>query len=361
MYKKSIYFPNIEFNIITSNKEAYIKQLKHISQFYIPYYGEPTRTINMEYIEDINLFNKILEEAKLQETKSYQSFTNQIHKEYKNNNGEKYYIVDNQEYICMKENDDYYKIITDGKEEGIKWLFRVIREILVRINEENRGLYMHGTALNIDNNGILILGNSGSGKTTLATKMLESEEDMKFLSNDRIFIYSNNNQTMEYFPIPIVYAMGTVKNCETLNNYFKRTRILEARTGIKYEKSSDDTKVDIPLTHLKEIFANCKMTPISNINLIIFPKLNKYSDKDYVIKKLSPKEQIIKLNQTCFTPFDWESLRLEWIYRRNMNMNDLVENKINTIDSIVKNTEILEIEYGFNVNSKKLVKRIKGV
>lgn len=361
MYQKSIYFRNIEFNIITSNKDAYVKQLKHISQFYIPYQGEPTRTINMEYIEDINLFNKILEKAKLQKSKSYQSFTNQIHKEYKNNIGEKYYIVDNQEYICMKENEDYYKIITNGKEEGIKWLFRVIREILVRINEENRGLYMHGTALNINNNGILILGNSGSGKTTLATKMLESDEKIKFLSNDRIFVYSNNNQTMEYFPIPIVYAMGTVKNCDALNNYFKRTRILESRTGIKYEKSSDNTKVDIPLTCLGKIFENCEMIPVSNINLIIFPKLNKDIGEDYVIRKLTSKEQIIKLNQTCFTPFDWESLRLEWIYRRNMNMNDLIENKINTIDSIVKNTEILEIEYGLNINNKKLIKRIKGV
>ena len=101
---------------------------------------------------------------------------------------------------------------------------------------------MHGTALNIDNNGILILGNSGSGKTTLATKLLESEEEMQFLSNDRVFIYSDNNQTMEYFPIPIVYAMGTVKNCDALNNYFKRTRILEARNRNKYEKSLDNTK-----------------------------------------------------------------------------------------------------------------------
>ena len=361
MYKKSIYFPNVEFNIITNNKDAYIKQLKHISQFYIPYYGESTKIINMEYIEDINLFNNILEEAKLQKSKSYQSFTNQIHKEYENNIGEKYYIVDNHEYICMKESDDYYKIITNGKEEGTKWLFRVIREILVRINEENGGLYMHGTALNIDNNGILILGNSGSGKTTLATKMLESGEEVNFLSNDRVFIYSNNRETMEYFPIPIVYAMGTVKNCDALNDYFKRTRILETRTGIKYEKSSDNTKVDVPLTHLSGIFTNCEMIPTSNINLIIFSKLNKYSDKDYIIRKLTPKEQIIKLNQTCFTPFDWESLRLEWIYKRNMNMNDLVENKINTIDSIVKNVEILEVEYGLNINNKKLIKKIKGV
>lgn len=103
------------------------------------------------------------------------------------------------------------------------------------------------------------------------------------------------------------------------------------------------------------------MIPVSNINLIIFPKLNKDIGEDYVIRKLTSKEQIIKLNQTCFTPFDWESLRLEWIYRRNMNMNDLIENKINTIDSIVKNTEILEIEYGLNINNKKLIKRIKGV
>ena len=99
MYKKVYTFQTLNFKIVTNNKDSYIKQLKHISEFYIPYSGEPLRTIKMEYVEDINLFNKILEEAKLQKSKAYQSFTNQIHKEYQSNNGEKYYIVDNQKNI----------------------------------------------------------------------------------------------------------------------------------------------------------------------------------------------------------------------------------------------------------------------
>ena len=70
---------------------------------------------------------------------------------------------------------------------------------------------------------------------------------------------------------------------------------------------------------------------------------------------------MVKLNQTCFTPYDWESLRLEWLYKRRLSMNDLVENKINTIDTIINNTEILELEYGLNISNKKLIKRIKGV
>lgn len=361
MYSYSLYFPNVEFKIQTNDKDIYIKQLKHILEFYIPYEGKKTKVINMEYIEDVNLFNKIIKEAKSQKSKSYQTFTNQVHKEYQGNDGEKYYIIDNQEYVCVKENDNSYKIITNGKEEGVKWLFRVIREILVRVNEENNGLYMHSTALNIDNSGIMILGNSGSGKTTLATKLLESNEDINFLSNDRVFMYAQDKIKMEYFPIPIVYAMGTVKHCDALDRYFKNTRILESRVGKKYEKSSDEVKVDVPLTDISKIFPNCKMTPTSNIDLIIMAKMNKYIDKDFIFKKLSYKEKMVKLNQTCFTPYDWESLRLEWLYKRRLSMNDLVENKINTIDTIINNTEILELEYGLNISNKKLIKRIKGV
>ena len=241
------------------------------------------------------------------------------------------------------------------------WPFRIIREIIVRKNEEKYGLFMHGTGVILNNKGNLILGNSGSGKTTLAIKLLNNKDNIQFLSNDRVFMYYNDNPTIEYFPIPIVFAMGTVKNNIELDRYFKTTRILENRAGKNYERSNVNDKVDVPLTDIEKIFKSISMKPTNILNNIIFSKLNKKDKKCLNIRELSKKEKIIKLNQTCFTMYDWESLRLEWIYNRKINQNDLIENKINTIEKIVDDVPIIELEYGFETEEKKLIKRIKEI
>ena len=44
---------------------------------------------------------------------------------------------------------------------------------------------------------------------------------------------------MDYFPHAVTYAMGTVKNNKHLDEYFKRTRILESKKKIKYEDSAN--------------------------------------------------------------------------------------------------------------------------
>ena len=311
MYKKTINFNNVVFTIQSNTIENLNKQINHINNFYIPYLYEKKNTnkVKISYIEDKNLYLDILKLCKGKEYKVYQSFDNQIHREYEIDN-KKYFIIDNNEYICIKYNDENYKIITDGRYKGIRWPFRIVREILVRKNEDNNGLFMHGTGLTINEEGILILGNSRAGKTTLATKLLSTEEEINFLSNDRVFIYHDKESSMEYFPIPIVYAIGTVRNNPKLDNYFRETKILETRMGKNYETALNNDKVDVPLADISKMFDNVENTPTSKLDVIIFSKINK-NKNDYIkIRELTDKEKEIKLNQTCFTIFDWDSLRL---------------------------------------------------
>lgn len=361
MYSKKLVFKNIEFILQSDNLESLNKQISHISQFYTPYIGQEImkENIKIHYLEDKKLYEEIIEECKYKKYILHQSFENQVHKEYQIDSNKKCFIIDNQDYICIKNEDNHYRIISDGREAAIKWPFRIIREILVRKKEENNALFMHGTAITINDRGILILGNHGSGKTTLATKLLETEENIGFLSNDRVFLEYSNMAQMEYFPIPVVYAMGTVKNSYNLDEYFKNTRILEKRTNKVYESSSVKDKVDVPLTDMPKIFKNVEMKPFSNIDMIVFSQLNYYNNEELAFHHLSTKEKEIKLHQTCFTIFDWESLRLEWIYKRKKNQSEVIENKINTIDQIVKNVPIIELDYGVNVDAKKLIKMIK--
>ena len=59
---------------------------------------------------------------------------------------------------------------------------------------------------------------------------------------------------MQYFPIPIVFASGTAKNNRYLDEYFKKTRLYERRTGKSYESTLNNDKVPVPLTDIERIF-----------------------------------------------------------------------------------------------------------
>lgn len=352
-------FNNATFVLKSKDLITLSKQIKHISQFYTEtlnsFCGDET---SIEYIENEKLFNNVLNKLKKIEYKSYQTFTNQIHYEY-NVNGLKYYLIDNKEYLCIKKAHNDYCIISDGKPSGEKWPFRIIREILVRKNEDSCGLFMHGTGFNIDGKGIALLGNSGSGKTTLMTKIFETDSNIKMLSNDRIFIYDDIKPMMEYFPIPIVYPIGTVKNSKHLIEYFKQTEIFEKRTGKSFENSKTTDKVDVPLTDISKIFCNVNLVNESELNYIIFPNIT--NEEGEKIVELTKLEKEIMLNQTCFTIFDWESLRLPWIQNRVRSNNDIIENKINTILKIIENIPIIKLNYNFTTNGEKIKKLIKKI
>ena len=71
--------------------------------------------------------------------KNYDRFINknQKHKEVKLNN-EYYYLVDTQEYIGNKIDDEHYKIIVkENTETSANWIVRIIRELYLREKEDN--------------------------------------------------------------------------------------------------------------------------------------------------------------------------------------------------------------------------------
>lgn len=358
MYQINYRFNNIIFTLKSDDISTFNEQIKHISQFYINCKCTSDNKINIEYIENLELYTRLVELLKNLEYKSYQTFVNQIHYEY-NIDYLKYYMIDSKEYICIKYEDDNYQIISDGRQTAKKWPFRIIREILVRKNEENYGLFMHGTGFTLENNGILVLGNSGSGKTTLTTKLFEANSNMGFLSNDRIFMYMNEHPVIEYFPIPVVYAMGTVKESSKLKSYFEQTRILEERTGKKFETAKNNDKVDIPLTDIEQIFSNVFLVNESKLDCIVFPSLSMESKEEIV--ELSPKEKEIILNQTCFTIFDWESMRLEWIYKRKIKNDEIIARKIETISNIINSISVVKLNYNFETKGEKIKELIKKI
>lgn len=179
--------PDINFNIKVDDKN-YEKVIKKINESIITFEKNTEKTITIEYIVDSKKFFEMLNLINDSIGIVYDSFKNQKHKEVKLNN-EYYYLVDTQEYIGNKIDEKNYKIIVkENTETSANWIVRIIRELYLREKEDKGYFFMHGTALEIHNKGIMILGTSGSGKTTLAVKLLELNEIKGFLSNDRVFI-----------------------------------------------------------------------------------------------------------------------------------------------------------------------------
>jgi hypothetical protein len=72
-------------------------------------------------------------------------------------------------------------------------VYNVIRSVL-QIEMENKGaIILHGSSMTINNKGIVFLGSKGSGKTTsLIASVLKRV--VSYMSNDRVFVYSENNK-----------------------------------------------------------------------------------------------------------------------------------------------------------------------
>ncbi len=272
------------------------------------------------------------------------------------NNSKKVYLIDNEEYICIKDDDYNYTILTDGREQGIKWPFRILRELLVREREDTGNLFMHGTGILLNESGILLLGNSGSGKTTLAVEMISEDMEKKgFVSNDRVFMRDGE---MQYFPIPIVFASGTAKNNRYLDEYFKKTRLYERRTGKFYESTLNNDEVPVPLTDIERIFEEIKLESQRKIDTIIFQKINFSMGSSFRIEEMDTRKKYTSLDRTCFTPFDSESLRLEWIRKKKKNIDEITENKYDVIQEIMKEKQLVQLEYGPESNKKEIIEDI---
>lgn len=342
--KKVLNINGILFNIY-SNYTTEIEE--YFKEFIVPSTDELKKEINIYFEKDKNIFEKIYRSFDKNKSSIVNTFKNQTH--YQEDNK---FLIDNEDYICIKDSDFDYKLFTNGNENSLKYLIRIIRELLIRTLEDNGYFYMHGTGIEIYGKGILLLGGSGSGKTTFATRLNEIETPQKFLSNDRVFLRQDE---MKYFPLPIIYAMGTVKSNKELDNYFEKTHALEKRRKGNYILARSNVKCDIPLTDISKIFQNIQNVSSMNVDTIIFPNMN---GKSVTVNELDENEIIRRLNESNFTPEDRESLRREWLLKRNITKEEIEENKRKLNEYLIRNKKIFEVEYRRESTKEEIIKEL---
>ena len=337
--KKVLNINGVLFNIYTED----IEDVENYFRNFVTLSNEKViATYNIYFNKDKNILKDLINSFDKNNSIILPTFKNQHH--YKNDNR---FLIDTEKYMCIKENDNNYKLF--GTIKGLSW---IIRELLIREMEDKGYFYMHGTGLEIYNKGILLLGNSGSGKTTFMTKLNEIDTKEKIVSNDRVFV---KNTMMHYYPLPIIYAMGTVRSNKNLDEYFKSTNALEKRRGKNYETCCNSTKCNVPLTDISKIFQNVENIDKSKIDLIIFPKITNTEGYNY----LSSIEATKRLNETNFTPNDTENERREWLRHRYISKQELEKNKKDLNEHLIKHIPIIEVEYTINTSNSYLEKVLK--
>lgn len=340
------------FTIVTNSSKLLTNQISHIAQFS---YSKPTKaitsstSIEIEYIEDANLFSELKE--KILNAKGNQTILT-FEKEYhiKATIGTDICFMQMPDkYIVVKRSERSFVVIGDGIKDTTKYVFRLIREILVRLQENKNKIFMHATSLITNNYGIAILGNAGSGKTTYFSKLL-SVGHSSIISNDRTFFYFDQKPMMDYFPIPIVYKVGAVSNNTNLRQHIIESGKYSLPEAFIQGKSS----YPIPLTDVPDFFEDTNSCQTSNLDLIIFSKIDFDNPYCFEAKFLPNNEAIQLMTETCFTPVDRESLRSVWIYPRLKSDAELEVDANNLIKEIVRTVPIVYVRFGKDIDSYEL-------
>ena len=347
--KIRINMPDISFQVNVSDE--YCEDVQdELNKSIIKNDSNSERTINIDYIVSEDTFERLKDEIDSREGIVYDSFKNQQHKmiEFENKH---FFMDNNKEYICIKEDDESYKIIVkENSRKSMNWIIRIIRELYLREKEDLGFLFMHGTGIVIQDKGILLLGNSQSGKTTLSMKMLENKEieEKAFISNDRVLV--NNKCIMDYFPLGINFAIGNVKCIRGIANYFDKNKII-------YKNLKDDNKHKVPLSAICEIFRDTMQIPSANVDIIVLPQFEK-GKKNVESRELNEDEKIQLLQETIFTPNDSETFRKEWLRYRTLSDKAMEEIKESIIRNLIKNLRFVKIIYGEETQANDILKVI---
>ena len=340
------------FVISTNSIELITNQVNHIAKFCysVPSFKEvsDSNQILIEYYEDEQLFLKYKTLILASNFKIISTFEKEKHA--KALIGlETCFMQLPDKYIVRKITNKHYIVIGNSIKDTTKYVFRLIREIIVRIQENKGKLFMHATSLVVNDIGISIVGNSGSGKTTYFSKLL-SKGGASIISNDRTFFYFDNNTKMDYFPIPIVYKIGAVEHNFQLKKY-----ILESDKYILSGAFKEGNEsLPVPLTDVCNFFSETTSLETSKLDMIIFSEIDFKNQYIFESRLLSKNEAIKIMLETCFTPIDRESLRKPWIYPRYKSDRQFEIDGRNLIEQIIDNVPICFVRFGKDISVDKL-------
>lgn len=306
--------------------------------------------IVINYVNDKSYFNSLMGSLSGKERIKTQSFENEYYDKV-----DDYFISSKDRYILNNSGNKKFELVCNGNLERHELIY-LIREVYVRLEENNKSLFMHGNGIVYNDKGIIFTGNSGSGKTTLMIKLLENNPNcMKFLSNDRIFMTQDGR--MEYFPIPIILANGSCKNNEQIRSFLEKCGPLydsEFDKGMLLDES-DNIKFALFRNYIPEVYSNCSLGESHKLDAIIIPRID-FDTSDITLTQVTDNQEV---HHMCFTPFDYESLRKPWIMQRDLNEVELFDVSLKLIGKKIEEGKVFKLRYNPNFSPKMIQEEVE--
>lgn len=168
-------------------------------------------------------------------------------------------------YRKLSENDYEVYSIDESEKNGMQWVIRLIRELLLETNIEEGYVPVHASGIGINGEAVLFIGNKGSGKTTSMFACAANERST-IVSNDMVFLKVDDEKiNVKGWPW-----------CVTIGNE------LINETRFKHLINEQTSKVRFTPKEFKDRL-NCDWTWKTVLKKVVFPKI-------VVGKKLEMKE-----------------------------------------------------------------------
>lgn len=331
-------------------------------QDYLFYKKQIETSINDMFLKDngvepivINYINskeyfEMFDSIRSKDRKKVQSFENEYYDQV-----DDVFISSKDRYLIRNNNNKNFDLLCSGHLERHELIY-LIRELVVRLEENDKAVFMHGNGIVIDGKGVVLTGNSGSGKTTLMLKLFESNPDkFGFLSNDRVFITQDGH--MDYFPIPIILASGTAKNSPLMREFLRREgKLYDSEFDVSMlDSEKNDSKFAFFRNYMPQVYENCELLERHRLDGIIIPKID-FSRDDISIGEVT---DIQELHHMCFTPFDYESLRKPWIMKRDLTDVELFDVSVKLLEEKIREGKVFRLKYNPNFSSEVLQDEVK--
>ncbi|WP_152656272.1 hypothetical protein [Oceanobacillus sp. CFH 90083] len=213
---------------------------------------------------------------------------------------------------------------------------RLIRGVLRLQDYAENAIFLHGGLVEINGNGVALIGQSKSGKTSTILTLLEDNQ-VNYVTNDDISIkFSNDTISGFGWPRSMSIRKDTINVNKKIRSRFKNNYTLNH----PFNNATQDYIFATP-KNLEQLY-NKKIKTNTNIKTIVFPKFLPLQQNGVFMRKLDEKEATYNLiNSVVINPGKLNEFFLPHFVLPK------IEELIPNIMNIAKRVECYELKQNF--------------
>lgn len=217
---------------------------------------------------------------------------------------------------------------------------RLIREISLRLQQNQGGCFVHGGAVALESGGVAIMGKSGAGKTTALLTLLRCFGS-RFVANDRgILTPTGEDLVFDTWPLGVRIGKGTFDmfpelraTADTLQR--SENRVVHDKLALEAAKEwGSRLKYELtPLELCHRFDRQAEMT--CNTKAVLLPHLELNSEPLRLVRIDDSARAVTIFNEEITEPSDKE-YGIGWLGLRTISLAQGAANKRELIDRLLE-------------------------